>query len=341
MGSEHSRQPGPPRRALASRANALTILPFALVLALALGLGVAGFLEGTELTPLSNATATSAPPSTGVTSSAPPSVATQSSAPSPNATPTSARANAADEMLRVHNALRTAVSAPTVRSDDRVTAAAQRHAEYLARNNAIGHDESPGSDGFTGVSVRDRLAAQGYADANASEVATAFGSGTDGVQSLWLLPYHRLGLMHPHAIVAGWGHAESSGRSTTVGVIVYDFGSPAPDVVRAPAVGQRVQPSWDGEESPDVLPAGAARPVGYPVMLVASGAKTVELRSARITDAAGREVAHYVVPQIYERDYVAIVPAQPLAREARYHVQLELRVLGADTTEEWDFATEP
>jgi hypothetical protein len=147
--------------------------------------------------------------------------------------------------------------------------------------------------------------------------------------------------MHPHTIVAGWGHAEIGGRSATVGVIVYDFNSSAPDFVRSPAAGQRVQASWDGEESPDVLPPGATRPVGYPVMVVASGAKTMELRSARLTDDSGRELANYVVPQIYERDYVAIVPAQPLARGARYRVRFELRLSGADATEEWDFATEP
>lgn len=245
-------------------------------------------------------------------------------------------------MLRVHNELRAAIGAPAVRADDRVTAAAQRHAEYLARNNTIGHDETAGADGFTGATTRDRLAAQGYSDATASEVATSFGSAVDGVRSLWLLPYHRLGLMHPQAVVAGWGHAEVGGRSTTVGVIVYDFGAAiVRDVVRAPAAGQRVQPAWDGDESPDVLPAGAARPVGYPVMLVASAAKTVDLRSARITDASGRDITFHVVPQIYERDYVAIVPAQPLPASARYRVRLELTVAGADRVEEWEFLTEP
>ena len=59
-------------------------------------------------------------------------------------------------MLRVHNELRAAVAAPMVRADDRVATAAQRHAEYLAQNNALGHDEAPGSPGFSGASVRDR-----------------------------------------------------------------------------------------------------------------------------------------------------------------------------------------
>jgi hypothetical protein len=245
------------------------------------------------------------------------------------------------EMLRAHNALRAAVGAPAVRADERVTAAAQKHAEYLARNDALGHDETPGNPGFSGVFVRDRLVAQGYTDATASEVATSFSNGTDGVRSLWVLPYHRLGLMHPHAIVAGWGHAEMSGRTITVGVIVYDFSAPAPERVRAPAPAQRVATTYSGEEVPDVLPPGATKPVGYPIMVVYGGARAVDVRSARLTEVGGPDFAYHVVPQLYERDYVAIIPAAPLTPGARYHVRLELTVAGADVVEEWDFEAEP
>jgi hypothetical protein len=242
-------------------------------------------------------------------------------------------------MLRVHNALREAIGAPVVRADDRVIAAAQRHAEYLARAGAIGHDESPGSPGFTGATVRDRLAAQGYAEATASEVAASSDSGTEDVRFLWDLPYHRLGLMHPHAAVAGWGHAAIGGHTATVGVLVFDFAATAPDRVRSPAAGQRVSGSWAGNETPDVLPAGAARPVGYPVMVVYSGARPVDLKSAKLLDQNGHEVAVTVVPQVYERDYVAIVPVAPLGSGARYRVRLELRVAEADVVDEWEFET--
>ena len=300
-----------------SRALALNVLPFGLVALLALAIGVMGMCV--------------TPRASGVTGV------------SPSSTPTAAPRSPSDagEMLRVHNELRAAVAAPAVRADVRVTAAAQRHAEYLAQNNSLGHQELPGSPGFSGATVRDRLAAQGYADATASEVATSFGSGPDGVRALWVLPYHRLGLMHPHAVIAGWGHADMDGRSTTVGVLVYDFDASAPDVVRSPSAGHRVPASWDGEESPDVLPGGATRPVGYPLMLIVSHARVVELRSARITDAAGRVIAYHVVPQLYERDYVAVVPAQPLSRGASFTVRLELRIAGVDAAEEWGFETEP
>jgi uncharacterized protein YkwD len=334
--------------------TALTLIPFMLVVALALGLGIAGRLsthdavQGSAVPTRSDAvvsspTATAVAPSPSAPAPSPSAIApspSASAAASASAAPSATSPNDAMEMLRVHNDLRTAVGAPAVRSDDRVTAAAQKHAEYLARNDALGHDETPGAPGFSGVFVRDRLVAQGYTDATASEVATSFSSGADGVRSLWVLPYHRLGLMHPHAIVAGWGHAEISGRAITVGVIVYDFSAPAPDRVRAPAPAQRVATTYSGEEVPDVLPAGASRPVGYPIMVVFAGARAVDLRSARLTEVGGPDFAYHVVPQLYERDYVAIVPAAPLTRGARYHVRLDLTVAGADVVEEWEFDAE-
>lgn len=330
--------------------TALTLLPFALVVVLAMGLAIAGRLSTPDAVRVASSTPTQTTvvlptPSAASAETASPAATSASPSASASASPTagvttSSLANDPSEMLRLHNALRAAVGAPAVRADDRVTTAAQRHAEYLARNDALGHDEVPGSPGFTGVFVRDRLAAQGYNDANASEVATSFSSGTDGVRSLWVLPYHRLGLMHPQAVVAGWGHAEVSGRTITVGVIVYDFAAPAPDRVRAPAPDQRVAGTYSGEEIPDVLPAGASRPVGYPIMVVYSSARAVDLRSARLTQVGGPDFAYHVVPQLYERDYVAVIPAAPLVPGARYRVRLELTVAGTDMVEEWEFEAE-
>jgi len=321
--------------------TALTLLPFALVVVLAAGLAIAGRLSTHDAVRAGSPTPTGSAVVALPTTSALPSAASSGATTSPTQSGTPvARVNDAAEMLRVHNDLRAAIGAPTVRADDRVTMAAQRHAEYLAQNNALGHDEVPGASGFSGASVRDRLAAQGYNDANASEVATSFSSGTEGVRSLWVLPYHRLGLMHPHAVVAGWGHAETAGRAVTVGVIAYDFNAPAPERVRAPAPDQRVAATYSGEETPEVVPAGASRPVGYPIMVVYSGARAVDLRSARVTDAGGRELAVHVVPQLYERDYVAIIPASPLVPGARYRVRLELIVAANNVVDEWEFETE-
>ena len=327
------------------RTTVFTIAPFALVAALAAVIALAGFITSPRPQVGSQSTDRPAPsaslePSPVAASATPEATVTPST---PAATPAGThvtRSNDAAAMLRAHNDLRAAVGAPAVRSDDRVTAAAQHHAEYLARAGAIGHDETPGSPGFTGTTVQDRLAAQGYPGATASEVAASSDSGTEDVGYLWELPYHRLGLMHPHAIVAGWGHAEIGGHTATVGVVVFDFAATAPERVLSPAPGQRVPGSWHGIESPDALPAGAARPVGYPVMVVYSGARAVDLKIAKVTDSSGREVAITVVPRIYEADYAAIVPVAPLASGARYRVRLELSVAGRDVVDEWEFETE-
>ena len=327
------------------RTTVFTIAPFALVAALAAVIALAGFI--TSPRPQFGPTATDRPAPNAsldpipVAASATPQVTVAPSAPASTPAATNVtRSNDAGAMLRAHNDLRAAVGAPAVRSDDRVSAAAQHHAEYLARAGAIGHDETPGTPGFTGTTVQERLAAQGYTGATASEVAASSDSGTEDVGYLWELPYHRLGLMHPHAVVAGWGHAEIGGHTATVGVIVFDFASAAPERVLSPAPGQRVSASWHGIESPDALPAGAARPVGYPVMVVYSGARSVDMKSAKLTDASGREVAFSVVPRIYEPDYAAIVPVPPLASGARYRVRLELTVAGRDVVDEWEFETE-
>ena len=327
-----------------ARGTLFAVAPFALVAALATGVALAGFIASPHApsepagSVASKASAT-APP-TVVVSATPEATASPSAALSTAGSATGLKSNDAAGMLRVHNELRAAIGAPAVRADDRVMAAAQHHAEYLARAGAIGHDETAGQPGFTGVSVRDRLAAQGYPDATASEVAASSDSGTEDVRFLWDLPYHRLGLMHPHAAVAGWGHAEIGGHTATVGVLVFDFAASAPERLRSPAAGQRVTGSWAGDETPDALPAGAARPVGYPIMVVYSHAPSVDLKSAKLTDASGRDVALTVVPQIYERDYAAFVPTAPLAAGGRYLVRFELSVAGNDVVDEWEFETE-
>src|SRR3989442_1856555 len=240
-------------------------------------------------------------------------------------------------MFQYHNALRAAVGAPAAREDSRVDRAAQAHASYLSLNGIVGHYETAGAPGYTGYAPRDRLATQGYYTTWVSEVAASYPGWQNSMTELWAAPYHRLGMMHPHNIVAGWGH--SSGEAT-VGDFVYDFGTSAP-VVRSPAPGQSGVPtSWSGNESPNPLPAGAARPVGYPLMLIEPNARTTTLRGAwlvRASDGAG--VAVYLGTPQFENDYAFVIPQRPLATGTTYRVHFDLTVAGGATAEEWTFAT--
>jgi hypothetical protein len=251
-----------------------------------------------------------------------------------------ANAATASEMLALANSMRAAIGAPTLVGDGRVAAAAQNHANYNSANNTSGHFETAGRPYYTGYSARDRVAAMGWSTSFVSEVATGGSDGLAGVRQLWDAPYHRLGMMHPSASSMGWGHSMLGGRGAVVGNITYNFAIRSPEFVRSPAHGQtNIPTTWSGNESPSPLPPGAAKPVGYPIMFVYSGGRTVELRGARLTAPGGVNVPIYNVPQQFEYDYHVIIPQRPLATNTTYHVRFDITVGGAWLTNEWDFST--
>jgi uncharacterized protein YkwD len=244
----------------------------------------------------------------------------------------------ATDMLFSQNQMRYAVGAPTIPSDPRLAAAAQAHAQYDALNNVTGHFETAGLPGYTGYAPRDRALAQGFTAAFVSEVATGASDPLSGVRTLWDAPYHRLGMIHPNAYTIGWGAAQSGTRYQVVGDIADDFGMATVDVVRSPARGQSGIPtSWSGRESPSPVPTGTTGPYGYPIMAVWSGGRSVDLRGATIM-ANGASIPFYIAPQQFERDYVVLVPQQPLP-SAVIAVRLDVTVAGQWLTEEWSFST--
>ena len=255
-------------------------------------------------------------------------------------TPSPAAAAAADDMMYLTNQLRYAIGAPTLTPDPRVVAAAQNHANYSSANGQGGHFETAGLPYYTGYSARDRVAAMGWSTTFVSEVATGGSDPLAGVRQLWDAPYHRLGLMHPSASTMGWGFSTIGGRGTVVGDIAYNFGLRPVDFVRSPAHNQtNIPTSWSGNESPNPLPAGASRPVGYPIMVVYSGGQTVEMRGAEVVAPGGVRLPIYYAPQQFEYDYQVIIPQRPLAANTTYHVRFDITVAGTWLTNEWDFST--
>jgi hypothetical protein len=256
------------------------------------------------------------------------------------AAPSSAAAATSDDMLYLTNQMRYAIGAPTLTADSRVVAAAQNHANYNSANNILGHFETAGLPYYTGYSARDRVAAMGWSTSFVSEVATGGSDPLVGVRQLWDAPYHRLGLMHPSASTLGWGHSDIGGRGSTVGDIAYNFGLRPVEFVRSPAHRQtNIPTSWSGNESPNPLPAGASRPVGYPIMVVYSGGKSVVMRGAEVVAPDGTRLPIYYAPQQFEYDYQVIIPQRPLAPNTTYHVRFDITVAGTWLTNEWDFST--
>jgi hypothetical protein len=254
--------------------------------------------------------------------------------------PSLADAAVSDDMMALANQMRSAIGAPLLTADSRVVAAAQNHANYNSANNTSGHFETAGRPYYTGYSARDRVAAMGWSTSFVSEVATGGSNPLSGVRQLWDAPYHRLGMMHPSASSMGWGHSLLGGRGTTVGNITYNFGIRSVEFVRSPAHGQtNIPTTWSGNESPSPLPAGAPKPVGYPIMFVYSGGQTVVLRGAQLIAPGGAQVPIYIAPQQFEYDYHVIIPQRPLATNTTYHVRFDITVAGRWLTNEWDFST--
>jgi hypothetical protein len=244
------------------------------------------------------------------------------------------------DMLQTLNDHRASVGAPTVGADARVNAASQNHANYSSANNYMGHYETSGLAYYTGYSARDRLIATGWTTSFVSEVATGGPTGIAGVNQLWDAPYHRLGMMHPNSVSAGWGFSTVGSRPSTVGDFVYDFSQRPVQFVRSPAAGQTGIPtSWSGGESPSPLPAGVSGPVGYPIMVVYSAGQSVTMRAAEIVAPGGSRVPIYYAPQQFEYDYQVIIPQKPLAAGTTYHVRFDINVNSVMATNEWDFTT--
>ncbi|HBF51196.1 MAG TPA: hypothetical protein DDX04_13610, partial [Massilia sp.] len=102
----------------------------------------------------------------------------------------------------------------TLNQNTTIDAAAQGHSDYQRLNNTITHDQVAGRQGFTGVSVGDRLTAAGYVFNTSAaraygEVISATSSGTGQYMAEELITaiYHRFVIFEPVFKEIGTGAA--------------------------------------------------------------------------------------------------------------------------------------
>jgi uncharacterized protein YkwD len=281
---------------------------------------------------------------------------------------------------------RTAAGLTAIRPDRAIDLAAQAHADYDRRNPGGGHQETAGRPGYIGTRFWDRLAHFGYAQAHgevmywATQLTAAY--AVDG----WVASvYHRLPFMDYATTDLGYGEA-TGGNLTVSCIDFGFRGDVAPDrtlITTYPADGQRDVPTgWTGHESPEPLP-GRTYPVGYPASLhiaqpgrdlaaawrrpapwahghllapfsngapfalpSPAGALEWRLGSAKLSDAAGRDVPAYVIDQASDShkllgpDTVFVIARSPLGANTTYTV----RVTGTDSRDQafdhrWSFTT--
>lgn len=194
----------------------------------------------------------------------------------------------ADDWLSVVNYYRATAYLPPVTASDALSRGAQLHAEYMVRNDSIGHSEDPTKPGFT---VEGNTAAASSNVAGGSETATA----RDMVEMWMRGPFHALGILRPGLKRAGFGMAHDNSGLKTAAALDVIRGLEAPGTVDYPISwpgNGTTQPigSYYGGEYPNPLSScGYTGTTGVP--LIVQFARPVDVSSFSLTDAQGNGLA--------------------------------------------------
>jgi uncharacterized protein YkwD len=257
--------------------------------------------------------------------------------------------------IRITNEWRARIGAAPLASSAPIHRAAQAHADYFAANcdrlRAEGlspHVESAEHPGYTGASFFDRLQAQGWSGAGGWEIMAFQADPAEAIEAWLETLYHRIPLVHPNAIEAGYGGAAGSGDGCRgAQVDVMDFGRGRTDAtapVRFPPDGATdVRPSWHGLESPQPpLPPGESYPSGPIVTLTFPEGPALSVTGHRLAGPDGVDIPHVLRTPSDDRyldGTIALYAHDPLAPGTTYDVTLEGRRGTAAFAETWTFTT--
>lgn len=251
------------------------------------------------------------------------------------------------------NYRRAQAGVPAVTENALINRAALGHSEYLRTNNVMSHDQKPGTPGFTGVTLKDRLNAAGYTIPDSGYAYGEVISGTTNSSGFFMAEelitaiYHRFVMFEPKFREIGTGAATSASRYN---YFTADFatrggfgpGIAANTVVTWPFNGQTgVTPNFYSDtEDPD--PVAGINEVGYPISVHANIDSPVTMESFTVRPRGGANLQVQVVNSsatAKERTAVAIVPLAPLRSATTYEVSFSGTVNGVPVTRAWSFTT--
>ncbi|MBI2390766.1 MAG: CAP domain-containing protein [Deltaproteobacteria bacterium] len=225
--------------------------------------------------------------------------------------------------------------------DAAATRAATGHCRYLSLNHEFAHTQSPGKPGFTGATMQDRLAREGFRSDPAGEVlATLTGAAAlDDPGGFINSVYHRPFFLRTETTVFGYGSTE--------GCATFDFGRPKG------AVAAKARTVWppDGStgfprafradrESPSPIPG--AKEVGAPVSLITTeplASVTASLQGPGGPVAAVVLTAANDPAKLVRAGEVHLIPRAPLAARTRYEVVFRANVGNQPLTVRASFVT--
>jgi uncharacterized protein YkwD len=251
------------------------------------------------------------------------------------------------------NYYRDLAGVPSLQVRETVINAAQNHADYYLLNTAdvqaweYGvHGEVVGKPGFTGKWPHDRMQAANYPFFGSAEVMHFLADPIGSVDGWISGILHRVILLEPVLTCGGYG----GGKNGQAAVDVINLGigentqtlmaTTTPYPLSYPADGQQGVPLWwNGNESPDPLPAGATRPVGYPFTLQGVMGKLV-VDWVEMRGGDGKVVAVHPNPPLCPQfNCYALIPVQPLSPRTTYTVAAQGSVGGVAFSQSWTFTT--
>lgn len=266
---------------------------------------------------------------------------------------TATEQSTSDQAIAQANSYRSLVGAIPLLPHSTIATAAQNHADYYMANHADStawtygpHGEVENKPKYTGRRASDRVKAAGFAWGGGAEVMHFTGDPVASVDGWIATVFHRLIILDPNAHYTGYG-VGSNGQTA---VDVMDFGggptasgvwsSATPYPLAYPANGQtNVPPSWYGAESPDPLPPGAQRPVGYPVTLQGVGG-TLQVTQAELRLTDGTVVPVHPNPAgCANGGCYALIAVAPLNPNTTYVVAASGTVATVPFAQEWRFTT--
>lgn len=234
--------------------------------------------------------------------------------------------------LHVHQYRRHLSLAPSY-AEPALMRAAQAHAEALARGEADELRPRLGEEGFAGELTG--VAVHGYTD------------GVAAVDGFWRAPYHRAMIAEPDARAVGVGVARGE-RAAFVLLLGRSENAPAhqvpvPEVALFPKAGQtNVTTSWTGRSDPSPFPEPPPGAVGFPASATFTTTTVTAIRSARMADTRGQQVACLPLgpgadPHDRLRRTVFVLPLAPLTQLETYEVQMAVDTPDGPREVSWRF----
>lgn len=210
--------------------------------------------------------------------------------------------------------------------------AAKAHADYLIANGIIGHDETPGRYGFTGITPLDRAQYFGWSGGNVGE-SVGSGYNDNSVSSVWSLlgvPYHARHLLGAADDI---GIAWSIDSNRSVLPVLTNYASskqklPADFVAVFPCNDVRVNLGRQGYETPNPGIMGDKVGWGYTTMAIVRQGQRIEITSWELKDASGNTIPTKVMTQAndahgyFAQNEAALIPVDALPKMERSYTSV-------------------